>query len=89
MSIPPYNSTAPASVRRAREASLSVQGGRLFNLIPRGLRDMHTGTVDQYKVGLDSWLATVPDEPTIPGRQRAAVTNSLIDQTALTSFHNC
>ena len=51
-----------------------------FNLIPRDLRDTNTGTVDQFKFRLDYWLATVPDQPTIQGRQRAASTNSLLDQ---------
>ena len=83
--IPPYNSAAPASVRRAREASLSIQGGRLFNLLPRGIRDIQTGTVEQFKAVLDGWLETIPDQPTIPGRQRAAKTNSLLDQIALCS----
>ena len=31
---------APAIVRRAREGSLAVKGAALFNLCPRGLRDM-------------------------------------------------
>ena len=43
---------------------------------------MNVGTVDQFKSGLDTWLMTVPDQPTIPGRQRAAKTNSIIDQAA-------
>ena len=74
------NSKAPASVRNAREASLSVQGAKLFNLMPQLLRDKSTGSVDSFKHELDSWLQTVPDQPTIPGRQRAANSNSLIDQ---------
>ena len=83
--IPPYHPAAPASVRRAREASLAVQGARLFNLLPRGLRDIQTGTVEQFKASLDMWLAIVPDQPTVPGKQRAAATNSLLDQTSLMS----
>ena len=40
-------------------------------------------TVDTFKALLDAWLSTIPDQPTIPGRQRAALTNSLIDQVAI------
>ena len=80
--IPDYQAKAPAVVRRAREASIKVQGAQLFNLLPRDLRDRNTGTVDQFKAGLDSWLASIPDQPTIPGRQRAAKSNSLLDQAA-------
>ena len=80
--IPKYCTNSPSAVRQAREASLSVHGARLFNLIPQHLRDMSVGTVEQFKHGLDDWLVTVPDQPTIPGRQRAANTNSIIDQVA-------
>ena len=81
--VSPYKSRAPAQVRKAREASLTVKGAKLFNSIPRGLRDMNHGTVDNFKIGLDAWLTTIPDEPSIPDRQRAALTNSLLDQTVL------
>ena len=70
-------------MRKARESSLSVKGAKLFNLLPRDLRDTNTGTVEQFKAKLDGWLALVPDQPTIQGRQRAAPTNSLVDQVAL------
>ena len=49
--IPKYCTKAPSAVRQAREASLSVHGARLFNLIPQHLRDMSVGTVDQCKHG--------------------------------------
>ena len=78
-----YSARSPSSVRKAHEASLSVRGSKLFNSIPPELRNMSGATVDQFKAGLDSWLATVPDEPTVPGCPRAAATNSLLDQTAL------
>ena len=65
---------------RARGASLQVKGARLFNLVPRDLRDMSGVTVDTFKSGLDVWLKNIPDQPTIPGRQRGALSNSLIDQ---------
>ena len=80
MQLAPLRHEAPAAVKKAKESSLQVRGAQLFNCIPRELRDTFTGTADQFKAGLDKWLADVPDQPTIPGRQRAAVTNSLLDQ---------
>ena len=80
MQLAPLCNQAPASVRKARESSLQVKGARLFNCIPRDLRDTSTGTSDQFKAKLDSWLFTIPDQPTVPGRQRAAASNSLLDQ---------
>ena len=80
--VPPFNTNAPAAVRRANEASIRVKGARLFNLMPRDLRSMSDVTVDSFKSALDLWLSGIPDEPTTPGRKRAAPTNSLLDQVA-------
>ena len=80
MVLAPLCNSAAASVRKARESSLQVKGAKLFNCIPRDLRDTVTGTSDQFKVKLDAWLSTIPDQPTIPGRPRAATSNSLLDQ---------
>ena len=74
--------TAPARVKKARETSFKVKGSRLFNLIPMELRGMD-GSLAKFKAGLDSWLSCVPDQPTIGDRQRAAQTNSLLDQVPL------
>ena len=73
----------PAAVQQAYEASLRVKGAKLFNLIPADLRNMDGVMVDTFNSGLDAWLGTVPDQPTIPGRQRSAATNSLLDQVIL------
>ena len=80
MKLAPLCNTAPAAVKRARESSLQVRGAKLFNTIPRDLRDTVTGSTDQFKAKLDDWLSNIPDQRTIPGRQRAAATNSLLDQ---------
>ena len=71
---------APAVVRKAREASLSVKGARLFNLLPADIRNMEGTTVDTFKHSLDRFLDQIPDQPTVQGIPRAAITNSLIDQ---------
>ena len=81
--VPPMAIGCPASVRKAKEASLKVKGARLYNLLPKELRDMKGVSVNTFKTGLDSWLSAFPDQPTIPSRQRAALTNSLIDQVVL------
>ena len=80
MVLAPLRNGAPAAVRKARECSLQVRGAKLFNTIPRELRDLFTGTTETFKARLDEWLSTIPDQPTIPGRQRAAASNSLLDQ---------
>ena len=74
---------ASAAVRKAREASLQVRGARLFNLLPVDLRSIDGCSVELFKSGLDAWLAVVPDQPTIPGRLRSDLSNSLIDQVVV------
>ena len=83
MVVSPLNRNGPASLRKARESSLKVRGAQLFNVILRAIRDRITGTPDQFKQMLDPWLSTIPDQPTIQGRQRAAASNSLLDQVPL------
>ena len=80
MTVPPMAMHSPPPVRKAREASLQVKGARLFNLVPKEIRNMSGISVDNFKSGLDAWLTRIPDQPTVPGRQRSALTNSLIDQ---------
>ena len=80
MVLAPLCNQAPAAVKNARESSLQVKGAKLFNSIPRELRDTFTGTTDSFKARLDEWLSTIPDQPTVPGRQRAAGSNSILDQ---------
>ena len=70
--IPPMKSKVSSEVKNARENSVKVKGARLFNLFPR-----------EFKSDLDSWLESIPDQPTVNGRQRAAQTNSLLDQVQL------
>ena len=83
MKVSPICSRAAASVKNARESSLQVKGAQLFNTIPRALRDITVGSPEQFKHQLDQWLATIPDQPTIPGRPRAATSNSLLHQAPL------
>ena len=84
MQVSPLMTSAPASVKKAKESSLQVRGAQLFNVIPRALRDMTAGSPEQFiKWQLDEWLSTIPDQPSIPGRPRAAATNSLLDQVPL------
>ena len=74
--------SAPAAVKKARRATLAHHGACLYNALPQGLRDMKADKVDLFKSHLDLFLMGVPDEPTVPERQRAAATNSLLDWLA-------
>jgi ribonuclease P/MRP protein subunit RPP40 len=82
----PIVQSAPAMVRKAREQSLGVRGAQLFNLLPEKLRRMNTEHVDTFKNHLDVFLSSIPDQPTVTGLGRAALTNSLLHQLPL--FYN-
>ena len=55
--------TSPASIRRARENSLSVKGARMFNLLPPYLRNISSDKVHHFKAKLDAFFKEVGDEP--------------------------
>ena len=80
-----YQRDAPGAVKQAREASISVHGSKLFNLLPRHIRDISCGTTDQFKAELDSWLGLIPDQPSIPGRQRNSKTRYLCSSISFMS----
>ena len=48
-----------------REASFHIEGPKLFNSMPKVVRDC--STFDEMKVMLDLFLATLPDQPKLPG----------------------
>ena len=72
--------SSPATVRRAREASLGVKGARIFNLLPTDIRNLDSISVDTFKAELDRFLANIPDQPTVSGLGRPAESNSLLHQ---------
>ena len=74
---------APTSVKQARERSLGVHGARLFNMLPKSLRNEDSRDFPLFKNHLDIFLARVPDQPTSSGLARPAASNSLLDQVLL------
>ena len=61
--------------------SLSRFGSRLFNILPRYIRD-HKISLDSFKTILDKYLLAVVDEPNVPGYKMsmAVESNCLIHQ---------
>ena len=81
--LPQIAKGCPAAIQNAYKGSLRIKGVELFNILPPELRNLNGVLVDTFKANLDTWLGSVPDQPTIPGRQRAAATNSLLDQVSM------
>ena len=85
--VRPVNRKAPTQVRRVAESSLAVKGARCFNLLPRAVRDVTlplSRSVAPFKTKLDTFLSTIPDQPTVQCRRRPASSNSLLDQIPMT-----
>ena len=77
--VPPLSSQTRGRIQTLRDDSFAVLGPRLFNCLPRELR-AYEDDLDCFKAQLDSFLATVPDKPTLPHYYQAASTNSLLSQ---------
>ena len=63
--IPHVRTIAPIRIQSIRFASLSVNGPRLFNSMPKSIRNITGCTVDTFKAALDNHLASIPDEPRV------------------------
>ena len=77
-------------IRSIRESSFQVHGPKLFNSLPKYLRDMTKCDVTEFKEKLDVFLSKIPDEPKIGTLYPACCdqvtnrpSNSLVDQIRL------
>ena len=53
--------------RKKRENSFQIAGPKLFNCLPKSIRNLKNIGVEEFKENLDLFLSTVPDEPKISG----------------------
>ena len=56
----------PFTRNRRRLESFNVVGPKLFNSLPKDLRDMTQCSLEDFKISLDAFLTCVPDEPPCP-----------------------
>ena len=85
--VPIVSRQAPAAVQRARYSSFAIIGPKLFNSLPREIRNISGCELDEFKRKLDKYLKTVPDEPLVVGytMYRRAESNSLTEMTQFAS----
>ena len=75
--------TLAAKARKLREASFQVSGPRLFNIMPKDIREMTGCSIDQFKEKLDMFLCQVPDVPRVGSYSCGpGFSNSLLSQVA-------
>ena len=75
------NKQASSAVQSLRDTSFQVTGPKLFNCLPKWLRNLKTLSLEEFKEKLDLVLSQVPDEPRIGG-PGGWISNSLITQMA-------
>ena len=77
--------------RTKRDESFQVSGPRLFNSLPKYLRDVTKCAQDEFKKKLDEYLTRVPDEPKIGGLmpQNFQQSNSLLHQVSRRGERSC
>ena len=75
-----------SSIRNLRDQSFQVNGPRLFNSLPKQLRNLSKVPIDEFKMKPDKYLANLPDNPkigdlvpSICNQITAKPSNSLID----------
>lgn len=79
--VPKINRTkCPAAINTIREGSLAVRGPRLYNSLPRDIRNLQGVTVEVFKRALDKFLSQLPDMPAVSGYagRRSTPSNSLV-----------
>ena len=72
-------------VQSIRYGALVASGPRLFNLLPKSIRNTSNSSVNVFKKKLDKYLESVPDEPLIPGyvRYGRGLSNSVRDMISV------
>ena len=63
-----------------QENAITVFGPRLYNSLPKYLRDIESVTAEKIKFELDKFLDTIPDQPKMPNYVTASGSNSILDQ---------
>ena len=62
--IPSLSRNGRQAIQTLRESSFQINGARLFNCIPKNVREIRQ-CQDEFKEALDNYLSTIPDQPRI------------------------
>ena len=80
--IPNIKKQCSAKIITIRENSFTIHSAKLFNTLPKMIRNITDVRVETFKHHLDKLLRHIPDEPGIPGYagRRAGASNSIYHQ---------
>ena len=63
-----------------QENAITVFGPRLYNSLPKYLRDIESVKTEKFKFELDEFLDTIPDLPKMPNYVTASGSKGILDQ---------
>lgn len=77
--------SAPERIKTLLAASFTYNGPRIFNSLPKHIREITSCPVNNFKIHLDKFLKALPDKPPVPGYTAhcRAASNSIPDQIDL------
>ena len=73
-------STDRNPAKSLQENAINVFGTRLYNSLPKYLRDIESVKTEKFRIELDKFLQLIPDEPKTPNYVTASESNSILDQ---------
>ena len=62
----------PAEARTLRDSSFQCAGQRLFNALPKKIRNLSKISIKDFKEHLKNFLTQIRDEPKVPGLPHSA-----------------
>ena len=81
------NTKSRQAIQTLKEKSFKINGPKLFNCLPKSIRDTKDCSVDEFKFKLDNFLKKIPDQPKTNTQDPEAMdqftakpSNSLLDQ---------
>ena len=63
-----------------QENAITVFGPRLYNSLPKYMRDIESVKTEKFKFELGKLLELIPDQPKMPNYVTASRSNSILDQ---------
>ena len=78
MRYPVSNKQNPA--QSLQENAITVFGPRLYNPLPKYLRDIESVKTEKFKFELDKFLDAITDQPKMTNYVTASGSNSILDQ---------
>ena len=63
-----------------QENAITVFGPRLYNSLPKYLRDIKSVKTEKFKFEIDKFLDTIPEQPKMPNYVTASGSNSILEK---------